>query len=61
MGTEVNLTIDAKLSGESIVDVKTGTIQQKTYVIDGAGTADLMGQAMPLTMKVTSVTSVKRL
>lgn len=61
MGAEINLSIEAKLSGESKVDIKTGMVQQKTFVIDGAGTADAMGQSIPLTMKVTSTTTVKNL
>ncbi len=61
MGAEINLMIEAKLSGESKVDIKTGMVQQKTFIIDGAGTADAMGQSIPLTMKVTSVTTVKNL
>jgi hypothetical protein len=61
MGAEINLTIEAKLSGESKVDIKTGVVQQKTFVIDGSGSADAMGQSIPLTMKVTSTTNVKSL
>jgi Family of unknown function (DUF6263) len=61
MGSEVNLTISAKLSGESKVDIKTGMVQQKVFVVDGSGTADAMGQSIPLTMKLTSTTIVKSL
>jgi Family of unknown function (DUF6263) len=61
MGAEINLSIEAKLTGESKVDVKTGMVQQKTFIIDGAGTADAMGQSIPLTMKVTSTTTVQHL
>ncbi len=61
MGSEINLMIEAKLSGESKVDMKTGMVQQKTFVIDGSGSADAMGQSIPLTMKVTSTIIVKNL
>lgn len=61
MGSEINLTIEAKLTGESKVDMKTGMIQQKTFVVDGSGAADAMGQSIPLTMKLTSTIVVKSL
>ena len=61
MGSEVILSLEAKLSGESKVDIKSGMVQQKNFVVEGSGTADAMGQSIPLTMKVTSVTSVKSL
>jgi len=61
MGSEINLTIESKLSGESKVNMKTGMIQQKKFVIDGSGNADAMGLSIPLTMKVTAATVVKSL
>jgi hypothetical protein len=61
MGSEVNVSLEAKLSGESKVDVNTGMVQQKNLTVEGSGNADAMGQSIPLTMKVTSVTTVKNL
>lgn len=61
MGSEINLTIEAKLTGESKVDMKTGMVQQKTFVVDGSGSAGTMGQSIPLTMKLTSTIIVKSL
>lgn len=58
-GMEVNVSIDAKLSGESVVDINTGIIKQKTLNMDGTGTAEMMGQSIPMTTKVSSTTIVK--
>ena len=56
---EVNVSMDAKLSGESVVDISTGIVKQKTLNMDGTGTAEMMGQSIPMTTKVTSTTTVK--
>jgi hypothetical protein len=61
MGSEINLAMDSKISGECKVDTKTGIVQQKNLVIEGSGAADAMGQSIPLTMKVTSTLAVKNL
>ncbi len=58
-GMEVTVSMDAKLSGESVVDISTGIIKQKTLNMDGTGTAEMMGQNIPMTTKVTSTTTVK--
>jgi hypothetical protein len=60
-GMEVNVTMDAVLSGESIVDISTGIVKQKSTLMDGTGSADAMGQAIPMTFKVTSNITVKSL
>jgi hypothetical protein len=60
-GMEVNVTMESKLSGESTVDLTTGIVKQKSLVMDGAGNADAMGQAIPITTKITSSTIVKNL
>ena len=60
-GMEVNVTMESKLSGESTVDLTTGIVKQKSMVMDGAGNADAMGQAIPITTKITSSTIVKYL
>lgn len=60
-GMEVNVTMESKLSGESTVDLATGIVKQKSLVMDGAGNADAMGQAIPITTKITSSTTVKNL
>ena len=60
-GLEINIHMEGKLSGEGIVDMSTGIITQKSTVMDATGTAEVMGQSVPVTSKVTSVTTVKRL
>ena len=60
-GMEVNVTMEAKLSGEAVVDMSTGIVKQKTFIMEGSGSADAMGQAIPMTTKVTTVTTVKSL
>ncbi len=60
-GMEVNVTMESKLSGEAVVDITTGIVKQKTFIMEGTGSADAMGQAIPMTTKVTTVTTVKNL
>ncbi|MEO6229401.1 MAG: DUF6263 family protein [Ferruginibacter sp.] len=57
-GMEVNVTMEGKLSGESIVDINTGIVKERTLVMDGTGTAEVMGQSIPVTTKVTTKTTV---
>jgi hypothetical protein len=61
MGSAINLSMQAKLSGEAKIEVNSGVVQQKNFTMEGAGNADAMGQTIPLTMKVTSITNVKNL
>ena len=58
-GMEINVNMEAKLSGEGLVDMSTGLLQQRTTVMDGTGSAEVMGQSIPVTTKVTTVTTVK--
>lgn len=59
MGMEVNVNMDAKLTGESLTDIHTGVLKQKTFNMEGTGTAEMMGQSIPMTTKITSTTLVK--
>jgi len=60
-GMEINVTMDGKLSGEGVVDMNTGILKQKTMILDGIGSAEVMGQSIPVTTKVTTTTTVKSL
>jgi hypothetical protein len=60
-GMEVVVTLESKLNGELVVDTATGVVKQKSFVMDGTGSADAMGQAIPITTKITSTTAVKYL
>ncbi len=58
-GMEINVSMEGKLSGEGIVDMNTGLVKQKTTIMDGTGSAEVMGQSIPVTTKVTTTTTVK--
>jgi hypothetical protein len=60
-GMEVLVALESKLSGELVIDTATGIVIQKSFVMDGTGSADAMGQAIPITTKITSTTAVKNL
>jgi hypothetical protein len=59
-GMEINIKMEAKISGEGIVDMNTGLLLQKTTLIDGNGSAEVMGQSIPMSSKVTTVTTIKK-
>jgi hypothetical protein len=56
---EVNVSSEGKLSGEGIVDMNTGLVKQKTTVLDATSVTEVMGQSIPGTSKVTTITTVK--
>jgi hypothetical protein len=58
-GMEFNVSMEGILSGEGIVDMNTGLVKQRTMIVDGTGTAEMMGQSMPVTTKITTTTTVK--
>lgn len=58
-GMEINVSMEGILSGEGTVDMSTGLLKQRTMVMDGTGIAEIMGQTMPVTTKVTTTTTVK--
>jgi hypothetical protein len=58
-GMEITVSMDGKLSGEGIVDMSTGILKQRTTQLDGTGSAEVMGQSIPVTTKVTTITTVK--
>jgi hypothetical protein len=58
-GMEIGIAIESKMTGELIVDANTGIVKQRTINMEGAGNADAMGQAIPLTTKITITGTVK--
>jgi Family of unknown function (DUF6263) len=58
-GMEIITKTTGKFSGEETVDVKTGVIIQNTLNADAKGTVSVMGQDIPTTVTVSSVTTVK--
>lgn len=58
-GMEINTKTIGKFTGEEMVDTKTGVILQNNLTADAKGTINVMGQEIPTTVSVTSVTTVK--
>ena len=58
-GAELTVTMDSKISSDNIVELTTGVIKEKRTTIEGQGNLSAAGQDMPMTTKVTSVTTVK--
>jgi Family of unknown function (DUF6263) len=58
-GMEITTKTTGKFTGEEIVDINTGVIQSNSQNIYASGTVGVMGQQLPTTSKVTSVTTVK--
>ncbi|MEJ7586537.1 MAG: DUF6263 family protein [Ferruginibacter sp.] len=60
-GMEISVNIEGTLEGEGIIDLATGLVKQKTLVVNGAGNTEMMGQSMPVTTKITTTTTVKKM
>ncbi len=60
-GAEITITMDSKISSDIIVDLTTGLIKEKKTTVDGKGNFGAGGQEMPMTTKVTAITTVKSL
>jgi hypothetical protein len=58
-GMEVTTKTTGKFSGEEMIDITTGIILQNNTTTDSTGSVSIMGQDVPMTAKVTSVTTVK--
>ncbi len=60
-GMEINVKMEANISGEGTVDLNTGLLEQKTISTDGNGSAEVMGQSIPMSSKTTTITTVKKI
>jgi hypothetical protein len=60
-GMEMNLVMESKVTGEMTVDTNTNVIKQRTITVDGAGNIEMMGQQVPMTTKVETISSTKGL
>ena len=58
-GMEIQTKTTGDFTGEEIVDVKTGIIKQNNTSTNAKGTISVMGQEIPTSSKITSVTTVK--
>ncbi len=56
-----DISMDSKLSGEITLDTATGIVQQRTLTMEGSGTVEAMGQAIPMNSKVTTTSVIKKL
>ena len=60
-GAEITISMDSKITSENIVDLTTGLVSEKKATIEGKGNFGAGGQEMPMTTKVTTVTTVKKM
>ncbi len=58
-GMEILTKTKGKFTGEEKVSLKTGIIIENTTNSDATGTVQVMGQEIPTSSKITSVTTVK--
>jgi sporulation protein YlmC with PRC-barrel domain len=59
-GMSINMTINGKSKGQYIMDVATGLIKKRTMTMDGTGSMDVMGQAVPFTMKINMTEDITK-
>ncbi len=60
-GMEISGNSTGKINGEETVDLKTGLVKQRTTTLESSGNMQAMGQEIPMTTKVTSVSTVEDL
>lgn len=60
-GADLTINMDSKIISDNIVDITTGLIKEKKTTVEGKGTLGAGGMEMPMTTKVTAVTTVKSL
>ncbi|MEO6328659.1 MAG: DUF6263 family protein [Ginsengibacter sp.] len=60
-GTELATKSNGKLTGEEVVDLKTGVIKQRNTTMEGSGKVEVMGQEIPTTTRMTVIGTIKRL
>jgi hypothetical protein len=60
-GMEMTLVMESKLTGEMLVDTKSGVVKQRTLSSDGTGNMEMMGQELPITTKVDTTSTTKSL
>ena len=58
-GADVTINMSVKSSTTDIVDVATGLVKEKKTTAEGTGNISAGGQEMPMTTKMTTVTTVK--
>ncbi len=60
-GMEISGNSTGKLKGEEVVDLKTGLVKHRTTTLESSGNMQAMGQEIPMTTKLISVSTAKNL
>jgi hypothetical protein len=60
-GAELTINMDSKILSDNTIDITTGLIKERKTTVEGKGKLSTAGQEMPMTTKVTAVTTVKSL
>ncbi len=60
-GMELTTKTTGTLKGNEVTDISTGIVKEKNTTLESSGTIQVMGQEIPMTTKVSSSTTVKRL
>ncbi len=60
-GMELKISSKDKTTGKITLDKKTGLMKERSATTNSEGTMDIMGQSVPMTTKITKVTTVKGL
>src|SRR5258706_6736803 len=58
-GMDVTNKSNGTMTGEEVVDIKTGIIKQRTTTLESTGSMQAMGQDIPIKTKVIAVSTVK--
>jgi hypothetical protein len=59
-GMSIGMNMTGTSKGESVYDQKTGILKRDTLNTDMQGTMEVMGQSVPVTMKITMENEVKK-
>jgi hypothetical protein len=60
-GADLLVTMNSNVTTNNIVDLATGIIKEKRTTVEGKGSIGAGGQDMPMTTKLTTVTTIKNL
>lgn len=60
MGMEMTVNLEGKFTGSATVDAETGVVVTRQLVTEATGSTDVMGQSMPMTMKTTTTSTIKK-
>lgn len=58
-GMDMTLIMENKITGDAVVNSATNVAKQKNMVFEGTGNMEVMGQQVPMTTKVETISSTK--